>query len=121
MNSANIFFVYTKFLKVVFYNKPKSNKVFFFREILKENKKQFFDLNYETFFWDNRFEVSFKKNMNLSIVIPVYNEKESLSLMIKILNSTLEFNNEIIIVYDNEDDKCEDQMIMWLEGIIEDF
>ena len=49
----------------IFYNKPKSNKVFFFREILKENKKQFFDLNYETFFWDNRFEVSFKKNMNL--------------------------------------------------------
>ena len=23
--------------------------------------------------------------------------------------------------YDNEDDKCEDQMIMWLESIIEDF
>jgi len=23
--------------------------------------------------------------------------------------------------YDNEEDKCEDQMIMWLEGIIEDF
>ena len=41
---------------------------------------------------------------NLSIIIPVYNEKESLPLMIKILNSTLEFNNEIIIVYDNEDD-----------------
>ena len=41
---------------------------------------------------------------NLSIIIPVYNEKESLSLMIKILNSTLEFNNEIIIVYDNEND-----------------
>ena len=40
----------------------------------------------------------------LSIIIPVYNERESLSLMIKILNSTLEFKNEIIIVYDNEDD-----------------
>ena len=34
---------------------------------------------------------------NLSIIIPVYNEKESLSLMVKILNSVLEFNNEIII------------------------
>ena len=31
-------------------------------------------------------------------------KKESLSLMIKILNSTLEFDNEIIIVYDNEQD-----------------
>ena len=40
----------------------------------------------------------------LSIVLPVYNEKESLSLMIKILNSTLDFENEILIVYDNEDD-----------------
>ncbi len=41
---------------------------------------------------------------NLSIIIPVYNEKESLSLMIKILNSSLEFDNEIIIVYDDEND-----------------
>ena len=41
---------------------------------------------------------------NLSIIIPVYNEKESLSLMVKILNSTLEFDNEIIIVYDDESD-----------------
>ncbi len=43
-------------------------------------------------------------NKNLSIIIPVYNEKDSLSLMIKILNSTLEFENEIIIVYDSEED-----------------
>ncbi len=43
-------------------------------------------------------------NKNLSIVIPVYNERESLSLMVKILNSTLDFDNEIIIVYDNEED-----------------
>ncbi len=41
---------------------------------------------------------------NLSIILPVFNEKESLSLMIKILNSTLEFENEIIIVYDDEND-----------------
>ena len=41
---------------------------------------------------------------NLSIVIPVYNEKESLSLMIKILNSSLDFDHEIIIVYDEEND-----------------
>tara|TARA_B100000963_G_scaffold194205_1_gene169005 strand:- start:652 stop:1380 length:729 start_codon:yes stop_codon:yes gene_type:complete len=43
-------------------------------------------------------------NKSLSIILPVYNERESLSLMIKILNSTLEFNNEIIIVYDHEND-----------------
>ncbi len=43
-------------------------------------------------------------NKKLSIVIPVFNERESLSLMIKILNSTLEFENEIIIVYDDEND-----------------
>ena len=43
-------------------------------------------------------------NKKLSIVIPVFNEKDSLSLMIKILNSTLEFENEIIIVYDDEND-----------------
>tara|TARA_A100001015_G_scaffold299330_1_gene383255 strand:+ start:1452 stop:2171 length:720 start_codon:yes stop_codon:yes gene_type:complete len=43
-------------------------------------------------------------NKNLSIILPVYNEKESLSLMIKILNSTLEFENEIIIVYDSDQD-----------------
>ena len=41
---------------------------------------------------------------NLSIVLPVYNEKESLSLMVKILNSSLDFENEIIVVYDNEND-----------------
>ena len=37
-------------------------------------------------------------NKKLSIVIPVFNEKDSLSLMIKILNSTLEFENEINIL-----------------------
>ena len=41
---------------------------------------------------------------NLSIIIPVYNEKESLSLMVKILNSSLDFNHEIIIVYDDLND-----------------
>ena len=41
---------------------------------------------------------------NLSIILPVYNEKESLSLMVKILNSSLDFENEIIVVYDNEND-----------------
>lgn len=43
-------------------------------------------------------------NKNLSIILPVFNERESLSLMVKILNSTLEFDNEIIIVYDDLND-----------------
>ena len=43
-------------------------------------------------------------NKNLSIILPVYNERDSLSLMVKILNSTLEFENEIIIVYDSDQD-----------------
>ena len=42
----------------------------------------------------------------LSIVLPVYNEKESLPLMIRILNSTLEFEHEVIIVYDDLNDNC---------------
>ena len=41
---------------------------------------------------------------NLSIIIPVYNEKDSLSIMVKILNSSLEFKHEIIIVYDDLND-----------------
>ena len=42
----------------------------------------------------------------LSIVLPVYNEKESLPLMVRILNATLEFEHEIIIVYDDLNDNC---------------
>ena len=42
---------------------------------------------------------------NLSIILPVYNEDESLELMIKILTHSLDFEHEIIIVYDSLDDK----------------
>ena len=42
----------------------------------------------------------------LSIVLPVYNEKESLPLMVRILNATLEFEHVIIIVYDDLNDNC---------------
>ena len=41
---------------------------------------------------------------NLSIILPVYNEKESISLMVKILHATLNFEHEILIVYDDEKD-----------------
>ena len=37
----------------------------------------------------------------LSIILPVYNEKESLNIMVRLLNSTIKFNIEIIIVHDS--------------------
>ena len=40
----------------------------------------------------------------LSIILPVYNENESLELMVKILTHSLDFEHEIIIVYDSLDD-----------------
>ena len=42
---------------------------------------------------------------NLSIILPVYNENESLELMVKILTHSLEFEHEIIVVYDSLDDQ----------------
>ena len=43
-----------------------------------------------------------KPNMekSLSIILPVFNEKESLSVMVRLLNSYLKFDNEILIIYD---------------------
>ena len=43
-------------------------------------------------------------NKKLSIILPVHNEKESLEIMIRLLNSTLNFEHEIIVIYDNEND-----------------
>ena len=40
----------------------------------------------------------------LSIILPVYNERESLNVMVRLLNSTLKFENEILIIYDDEKD-----------------
>ena len=42
---------------------------------------------------------------NLSIILPVYNENESLELMVKILTHSLDFEHEIIVVYDSLDDQ----------------
>ena len=36
----------------------------------------------------------------ISIILPVYNEKESLAIMVRVLKSTLKFENEILIVYE---------------------
>jgi len=43
-------------------------------------------------------------NKKLSIILPVFNEKESLSMMVSLLKSSIKFENEILIVYDNEND-----------------
>ena len=42
----------------------------------------------------------------LSIILPVFNEKESLAIMVRLIKSTLKFENEILIVYDNLNDNC---------------
>jgi len=42
----------------------------------------------------------------LSIILPVFNEKESLAIMVRLLKSTLKFENEILIVYDDINDNC---------------
>ena len=43
-------------------------------------------------------------NKDLSIILPIYNEKDSLPIMVRILDSTIKFQKEIIIVYDSEKD-----------------
>ena len=47
-------------------------------------------------------------NRKLSIILPVYNEKESLLIMVRLLNSSLSIQTEIIIVHDNLNDNSLD-------------
>lgn len=49
--------------------------------------------------------MSTNKNLDLSIIIPVYNENESAELMLNIFFLYLKLNIEIIIVYDFDEDK----------------
>ena len=42
----------------------------------------------------------------LSIILPVFNEKDSLSIMVRLLKSSIKFENEILIIYDNLNDNC---------------
>ena len=44
----------------------------------------------------------------LSIILPVFNEKDSLPIMVRIINSSIKFQKEIIIVYDSENDNTVD-------------
>ena len=48
-------------------------------------------------------------NKELSIVLPVHNEKESLAIMVRLLISSLKFPHEIIIVYDSKEDNALDE------------
>ena len=43
-------------------------------------------------------------NNKLSIILPVHNEKESLPIMVRLLNSSIKFESEILIIYDNIND-----------------
>jgi len=44
--------------------------------------------------------------MSLTIILPIHNEKESLPIMIRLLNSTLKIEHEIIAVYEDEMDNA---------------
>ena len=49
----------------------------------------------------------------LSIILPVYNEKESLLVMVRLLNSSLKIETEIIIVHDSlKDNSLESAKIL---------
>lgn len=43
-------------------------------------------------------------NKEISIILPIYNEKESLPIMVRLLESSIKFKKEIIIVHDTEND-----------------
>ena len=44
--------------------------------------------------------------MSLTIILPIYNEKESLPIMIRLLNSTLKIEHEIIAIYEDDKDNA---------------
>ena len=44
--------------------------------------------------------------MSLTIILPIHNEKESLPIMIRLLNSTLKIDHEIIAVYEDDKDNA---------------
>ena len=44
----------------------------------------------------------------LSILLPVFNEKESLAIFVRLLKSSINFENEILIIYDNVTDNSVD-------------
>ncbi len=45
-------------------------------------------------------------NKEISIILPIYNEKDSLPIMVHLLEASIKIKKEIIIVYDNENDNA---------------
>ena len=45
-------------------------------------------------------------NKELSIILPIFNEKDSLPIMVRLLESTIKFPKEIIIVHDSHNDNA---------------
>jgi dolichol-phosphate mannosyltransferase len=42
----------------------------------------------------------------ISIILPIHNEKDSLPILVRLLESSIKFNKEIIIVHDNKNDNA---------------
>ena len=42
----------------------------------------------------------------ISIILPIHNEKESLPIMVRLLESSIKFNKEILIVHDSKSDNA---------------
>lgn len=45
-------------------------------------------------------------NKAISIILPIYNEKDSLPIMVRLLEASMKIKKEIIIVYDSENDNA---------------
>lgn len=52
--------------------------------------------------------------INLSVILPVYNEAESLKIMVQILEATLEVEHEVLVVYDFPEDNSV-EAVNWLK------
>ena len=57
--------------------------------------------------------------MALSIILPIHNERESLPIMVRLLNSTLKIKHEIITVYEDENENSKNVGKELLEEIKE--
>lgn len=44
------------------------------------------------------------RDKQLSIILPIYNEKESLEIMVRLLISSLKFTYEILLIFDSKND-----------------
>lgn len=56
-----------------------------------------------------------QQSNKLSIIIPVYNEPDSLKIMVQILETTLDFLHEVLVVYDSPQDSSK-EAANWLKA-----